>query len=174
MLCAVFLVPGSPFPINSFESYTSSEGPTSLPAGTTIALFLYNLQDWLPGVAGPNLDSVPVFWGVSSKKGACTSPLFYFSFCSSWWLAGAEALLPASVSSKWFRYRARIRSGPFSLPAPTSARARHSRRPFRASVSRALNFQPFRLGPREAARQKNERPVGGPAARAWGMEGLAT
>jgi hypothetical protein len=31
-----------------------------------------------PGWPDPNLDSVPVFWGVSSKKGACTSPLFHF------------------------------------------------------------------------------------------------
>jgi hypothetical protein len=76
-------VPGSLFPINSFESYTSRRSPTGSSAGTTIALFLYNLQDWLPGVAGPNLDSDPVFWGVSSKKGACTSPLFHF-FRGGW------------------------------------------------------------------------------------------
>jgi hypothetical protein len=33
----------------------------------------------------------------------------------------------------------------------------------------ALNFQLW-----TSSSQKNERPVGGPAARAWGMEGLAT
>src|SRR5260370_37494904 len=60
-----------------------------------------------PGWPDPNLDSVPVFWGVSSKKGACTSPLFHFGqlFChfSSWWLAGAALQLPARVSSQSFR-----------------------------------------------------------------------
>jgi hypothetical protein len=59
-----------------------------------------------PGWPEPNLDSVLVFWGVSLEKGACTSPLFHygpmFCHCSSWWLAGAEGSLLASVSSKWF------------------------------------------------------------------------
>jgi len=33
-----------------------------------------------PGWPDPNLDSVPVFWGVSLEKGACTSPLFHSAF----------------------------------------------------------------------------------------------
>src|SRR5438270_3236164 len=36
-------------------------------------------QDWLPGVAGTQPRLEFRLWGVSSKEGACTSPLFYFS-----------------------------------------------------------------------------------------------
>src|SRR5260370_36690652 len=74
-----------------------------------------------PGWPDPNLDSVPVFWGVSSKKGACTSPLFHFGqlFChfSSWWLAGAGLQLPASVSSKSFSSEGRPVRPSFSFTA---------------------------------------------------------
>jgi hypothetical protein len=68
-----------------------------------------------PGWPDPNLDSVPVFWGVSLEKGACTSPLFHFGLCSSWWLAGAGLELPASVSSKWFSSGGLIRLGPLFI-----------------------------------------------------------
>jgi hypothetical protein len=54
-----------------------------------------------PGWPDPNLDSVPVFWGVSLEKGACTSPLFHRGhFFMVVGRCGTS--LPAGVSSKWF------------------------------------------------------------------------
>jgi hypothetical protein len=64
--------------VNSFESYTSSKRPFQSPAGTTIALFHGNLQDWLPGVAGsePRLGSG--FLGGQFIKGGLHQPPFSF------------------------------------------------------------------------------------------------
>jgi hypothetical protein len=47
-------------------------------AGTTLALLLVTLKDWLPGVAGPEPRLGFRFLGRQFKKGACTSPLFSF------------------------------------------------------------------------------------------------
>ena len=78
MLRPAFAVFNFKFLVNSFESYTSATTSTRPSAGTTIALFLYNLQDWLPGVAGsePRLGSG--FLGGQFKKGGLHQPPFSF------------------------------------------------------------------------------------------------
>ena|ERR1700722_12832873 len=78
MLGPAFAVFNFKFLVNSFESYTSATTSTRPSAGTTIALFLYNLQDWLPGVAGsePRLGSG--FLGGQLRKGGLHQPPFSF------------------------------------------------------------------------------------------------
>ena len=77
-LRAVSPFSGRELALNSFESYISSLATTELAAGTTIALLLGNLQDWLPGVAGaePRLGSG--FLGGQFKKGGLHQPPFSF------------------------------------------------------------------------------------------------
>jgi hypothetical protein len=47
-------------------------------AGTTLALLLATLKDWLPGVAGPEPRLGFRFWGVNSKRGLAPAPFFHF------------------------------------------------------------------------------------------------
>jgi hypothetical protein len=49
----------------------------ALPLARLLLSSLPTYKIGFPGWPDPNLDSVPVFWGVSSKKGACTSPFFH-------------------------------------------------------------------------------------------------
>lgn len=111
-----------------------------------IAPLFRNLQDWLPGVAGSDPRLGFGFWGVSLKEGACTSPLFHF--------------VPAD-------------SVPQPIAFPQKRRAIAKSCSLRASHQSGALGGPF--GERAACvwklAKKNERPVGGPAARAWGMEG---
>ena len=51
--------------------------------GTSLALLSATLNEiGFPGWPDPNLDSGSGFWGVNSKQGACTSPLFSFLLIS--------------------------------------------------------------------------------------------
>ena len=49
----------------------------ALPLAQLLLSSLSTYKIGFPGWPVPNLDSVPVFWGVSLEKGACTSPLFH-------------------------------------------------------------------------------------------------
>jgi hypothetical protein len=92
--------------VNSFESCTSARLQTHPSPGTTIALSLCNLQDWLPGVAGtePRLGSG--FLGGQLIKGGLHQPPFSLRLFA---LPPIIAVMgrcgkfaSASVSSKWF------------------------------------------------------------------------
>ena len=106
-----------------------------------------------PGWPDPNLDSVSGFWGVNYKKGACTSPLFH--------------LVPHSAN--------RI--------SPPAAGVSVPRLNNQAAADQTLTwpdntFNFIALGSSNllcshgfcgfVKPKKDERPVGGPAARAWG------
>jgi hypothetical protein len=60
-------------------------------AGMRFALSSATYKIGFPGWPEPNLDSVTGFGASIEKKGACTSPLFYFSgpfrAVLKWWLA---------------------------------------------------------------------------------------
>jgi hypothetical protein len=47
-------------------------------AGTTLALLLVTLKDWLPGVAGPEPRLGFRFWGVNLRRGLAPAPFFHF------------------------------------------------------------------------------------------------
>jgi len=48
-------------------------------------------KDWLPGVAGPNLDSVSGFGASIQKRGLAPAPFFHFWWCSCYRLSGDVA-----------------------------------------------------------------------------------
>jgi hypothetical protein len=112
--------------------------------GTPLALLSHNFkQDWLPGVAGPEPRLGFRFWGVNYKEGACTSPLFAF--------------LPDLLHAMYFDSYSNTHR---TVLAP--------RINFEAVISKScVNRRGISVC------QKSERPVGVPAARAWGMEGNA-
>ena len=86
-------------PLNTFESNTSEMIGIPPRAGTTIALFLSNLQDWLPGVAGTDPRLGAGFLGGQFDKGGLLQPPFSLVLCGGGLLG--KVSLPASVASKW-------------------------------------------------------------------------
>jgi len=162
----------------------------ALPLAQLLLSSLSTYKIGFPGWPDPNLDSVPVFWGVSSKKGACTSPLFHLGG----WPTG-KSVFPRVCRRSGFATRARSnRALSFLIrPLPVTVGARHAvPAPARISRSHLYSGPSLHLmrracitqssaGPggnsglsANSSPQENERPVGGPAARAWGMEGLVT
>jgi hypothetical protein len=100
-------------------------------AGMRFALLSATYKIGFPGWPEPNLDSVTGFGASIEKKGACTSPLFYFPRpVPGQTSSGGWPKVPASRPGSW-------NQGFFVT-------------------------------------QKSERPLGGAAARAWGMEGTVT
>jgi hypothetical protein len=131
----------------------------SLLPGTWFALYRCTYKIGFPGWPEPILDSVTGFGASITKEGACTGPLFHFRrrLChrprnASW------AVLIELVDIWSFP---RIVLGLFARALPHRAIAK----PFRNRVC----AEPCDV--RSLESQKNKRPVGGPAARAWGMEG---
>src|SRR5713101_6868279 len=135
----------------------------TVPRGTTIAgmrfaRYLATYKIGFPGWPEPTLDSVTGFGVSIAKKGACTSPLFHF-----------QGLLPpfepVSLPKNWPHLSTRWRrdSQPKrNLRADARAKGSGETQSTPAFPSLTDNCQ------RSTVRQKNERPVGGPAARAWG------
>src|SRR6266404_9490800 len=99
------------------------------------ALYSVTYKIGFPGWPEPILDSVTGFGASIKKKGACTSPLFYFQ-------------------------------SQFSRPPVVPREFMESSQPGQILASG------FFLFPGSIAYQKNERPLGGAAARAWGWRVL--
>lgn len=107
--------------VNSFESCTSGHAASRPTAGTTIALFSFNLQDWLPGVAGiePRLGSG--FLGGQFEKGGLHQPPFSFPrVLSGGWPVRAFSF-PRVCHRNGSSTRALLHLGPFGFYRPDLA-----------------------------------------------------
>ena len=127
----------------------------------TICSLIGHLQDWLPGVAGSEPRLGCRFWGVNYEKGACTGPLFHFY--RSPVVFGPGSCLTSPKATPWWACDGRgSYAGINQTVLKPKVQPSNGTVPSPASASLPKNGQLWTV------HQKNERPVGAPAARAWG------
>src|SRR6266576_2167908 len=127
----------------------------------TICSLIGHLQDWLPGGAGSEPRLGCRFCGVNYEKGACTGPLFHFYRSPVVFGPGSCLTSPKAYPLLVLR-RPRFLRRNKSDSTQTKGPAFDGTVPAPASASLPENGQLWTV------HQKNERPVGAPAARAWG------
>ena len=116
------------------------------------------------------------FWGALLAVGRCGRFASRECVIEVVQFGGPDCSGPLFLSRRRARHLSRRRCSAGSAKDAQSAKRPHptlSIQLFHFELFNAV-FPASTRNPAKTLRQKNERPVGGPAARAWGMEGLAT